>query len=195
VTSDSVTGGPVMPDAAEVVRCALLLRAVNVSGRNRVPMAELRALLASRTDLTDVSTYIASGNVICGVGGHLAAACTQVCELIHEAFAVDTPVIARTHDELVAALAENPFPDAEAEKMLHVMFLESEPSLGAEQELGERLQPGERIAVRGRDLWIDYGTGGVAGTKLTRPMLDRALGVAGTARNLLTLRRLVELTA
>ncbi|MGB3732575.1 DUF1697 domain-containing protein [Microbacterium sp.] len=177
------------------VRCALLLRAVNVGGRNRVPMAELRALLASRTDLTDVSTYIASGNVICSVGGDLEEACTEVRELIHEAFAVDTPVIARTHDELVAALAENPFPDAAADRMLHVMFLESEPTVGAERALGERLQPGERVAVRGRDLWIDYGMSGVAGTKLTRPVLDRALGVAGTARNLLTLRKLVDLTA
>ncbi|WP_417556184.1 DUF1697 domain-containing protein [Microbacterium sp.] len=177
------------------VRCALLLRAVNVSGRNRVPMVELRALLAARTDLADVSTYIASGNVICDVEGDLEQACAQVRELIREAFAVDTPVIARTHDELVAALAENPFPDAAADKMLHVMFLESEPSPGAERALRERLQPGERVAVRGRDLWIDYGTGGVAGTKLTRPVLDRALGVAGTARNLLTLRKLAELTA
>ncbi|WP_298865642.1 DUF1697 domain-containing protein [uncultured Microbacterium sp.] len=177
------------------VRCALLLRAVNVSGRNRVPMAELRDLLAARTDLEDISTYIASGNVICSVGGELDEARAQVRGLIHEDFAVDTPVIARTHEELVAALAENPLQDAVADKMLHVMFLESEPSVGAERVLRERLQPGEHIAVRGRDLWIDYGTGGVAGTTLTRPVLDRALGVAGTARNLLTLRKLAELTA
>ncbi len=187
-------------------RCALLLRAVNVSGRNRVPMAELRALLAERTDLTGVSTYIASGNVLCdlpdGAGGPdgsdgpggLGAVCAQVRALIREAFDVDTPVIARTHDELVRALAENPFPDAAADRMLHIMFLESEPQAGAVQALQGKLLPGERVALQGQDLWIDYGTGGAASTKLTRAVLDRALGTAGTARNLLTLRRLVELT-
>ncbi|MCG1037822.1 hypothetical protein KI686_15605, partial [Polaribacter sp. DS7-9] len=58
-----------------------------------------------------------------------------------------------------------------------------------------RLQPGERIALVGGDLWIDYGLSGAANTKLTRPVLDRALGTAGTARNILTLRKLIELTA
>ncbi|MFD5226605.1 DUF1697 domain-containing protein [Microbacterium sp. NPDC058342] len=176
-------------------RFALLLRAVNVSGRNRVPMAQLRGLLAERTELTDVSTYIASGNVICGIEGDPDEACTQVRKLIHEAFGVDTPVIARRHEALVAALAANPFPDAPADKMLHIMFLEGAPSPGAEQALRPRLQPGERIALAGHDLWLDYGAVGAGNTKLTRPVLDRALGVAGTARNLLTLRKLVELTA
>lgn len=177
------------------VRCALLLRAVNVGGRNRVPMAELRALLGERTDLGDIATYIASGNVIADVPGDLGAACAQVRALIHEAFGVDTPVIARTHDELAQALEVNPFPDAAAEKMVHVMFLEDEPRADAAQALQAYLQPGERIALRGRDLWLDYDGVGAAHTKLTKPVLDRALGVAGTARNLRTLRTLVELTA
>ncbi|MDT0158483.1 DUF1697 domain-containing protein [Microbacterium sp. ARD32] len=177
------------------VRCALLLRAVNVSGRNRVPMAELRALLGERTRLSGVSTYIASGNVIADVPGALDAACAEVRMLIREAFDVDTPVIARTHEQLAAALTDHPFGDAAEEKMLHIMFLESTPIDGAVQALTPRLLPGERIALDGHDLWIDYGRSGAGATKLTRPVLDRALGVAGTARNLLTLRRLVQLTA
>ncbi|MFD5213098.1 DUF1697 domain-containing protein [Microbacterium sp. NPDC058345] len=175
-------------------RCVLLLRAVNVSGRNRVPMAELRALLAARTALTGVSTYIASGNVICDEPDDLPATSAEVRALIADEFGVDTPVIARAHRPLRAALDQNPFPDAAAEKMLHVMFLEGDPAAGAEEALRPRLQPGERIALRGQDLWIDYGAGGVQSTKLTKSALDRALGVAGTGRNLLTVRKLVELT-
>jgi len=176
-------------------RCALLLRAVNVSGSNRVPMAELRALLAARTSLRNVSTYIASGNVIADVTAEIDATCAQLRRLIHEEFDVDTPVIARTHGELVTALGANPFPDAVAEKMLHVMFLEGAPLEGAEERLRPRLLPGERIALIGKDLWIDYDGAGAANTKLTKTVLDRALGVSGTGRNLLTLRKLVELTA
>lgn len=175
-------------------RCVLLLRAVNVGGTNRVPMAELRTLLNEHGGFGAVTTYIASGNVICDTPADAAAACAEVRTLIHDAFGVDTPVILRAHDDLMRALEANPFPDAAQDKMLHAMFLEGEPLPTAIETLTPRLQPGERIALRGTDLWIDYGAGGVQSTKLTRPVLDRALGVAGTARNLLTVRKLADLT-
>ncbi|GAA4486503.1 DUF1697 domain-containing protein [Microbacterium panaciterrae] len=175
-------------------RCAYLLRAVNVSGRNRVPMAQLRGLMTARLELGVVATYIASGNVIADATEDPAAAASEIRTLIAEAFDVDTPVIPRTHAQLVAALAENPFPDASSDKMLHAMFLEWDPQTDAIEALTARLLPEERIALRGADLWIDFGAG-VHLSKLTRPVLDRALGVAGTARNLRTVQKLAELTA
>lgn len=177
-----------------MTRGVLLLRAVNVSGRNSVPMARLREVLASETDLTDVSTYIASGNILCGVPADAAAACARVREVIAAEFGVDTPVIARTHDDLALALAGCPFADGD-EKLVHAMFLEDVPSERALHTLEPRLMPGEEIVLAGRDLWIRYSAQGVHATKLTKAVLDRALGVAGTARNLRTLRKLVELTA
>lgn len=175
-----------------MTRSVLLLRAVNVSGRNRVPMAELRELLAPL--LGEVSTYIASGNIVCAHPSEPAAACAEVRALIADEFCVDTAVIVRTHEALEAALNANPFPEA-SERMLHVMFLAGPAAPGAVEALEERLVPGEQIALIGDDLWIDYGESGVRGTKLTTAVLDRALGVAGTARNLRTVRRLTELTA
>ncbi|MGW9627652.1 DUF1697 domain-containing protein [Microbacterium sp. NPDC055521] len=176
-------------------RCALLLRAVNVSGTNRVPMAELRSLLSERGGLQNVSTYIASGNIICDAPHDLASACADVRALVADEFGVDTPVIARTHADLARVERADPFGDAGLDKMVHVMFLEGEAAAGAVDQLTEQVRPGERIALVGRELWIDYGQGGVASTKLTRAVLDRALGTAGTARNRKTLRTLVELTA
>lgn len=176
-------------------RCALLLRAVNVSGANRVPMADLRALLTARSALQNVSTYIASGNVICDVPDDLGRASAEVRALIAEEFGVDTAVIARTHAQLAQAAQDDPFPDSPLDKMVHAMFLEGDAAPGAVEQLTARLQPGERIVLIGRELWIDYGQGGVASTKLSRPALDRALGTAGTGRNRNTVRRLVHLTA
>lgn len=172
----------------------LLLRAVNVSGRNSVPMARLRELLAAETELAGVSTYIASGNIICGKPADPAAACAQVRALIAKEFDVDTAVIHRTHDQLVRSESAQPYPEGDV-KFVHAMFLEATPSDGAIERLEDRLRPGERLALRGDDLWIDYGSGGVHSTKLTKTVLDRALGVAGTARNLRTVRTLIELTA
>lgn len=158
-----------------------------------MPMGRLREVLASELG-EDMSTYIASGNVICRQPSDPEGACARVRALIAAEFDVDTPVILRTHDALEKALAQVPFDDA-SEKMLHAMFLEAAPSAGALDVLRERLVPGERIALVGHDLWIDYGERGVQGTKLTKAVLDRALGVAGTARNLRTTQKLLELTA
>lgn len=175
-----------------MTRSVLLLRAVNVSGRNRVPMAELREALVPV--LGEVSTYIASGNILCEHPDDPASACQEVRALIAREFGVDTPVILRTHEALVRALQAHPFSGA-TEKMLHAMFLEGPAALGAVEALQQRLVAGERIALVGDDLWIDYAEGGVHSTKLTKVVLDRALGVAGTARNLRTVRKLAELTA
>lgn len=175
-------------------RSVLLLRAVNVSGRNRVPMAELRDALTAAGELREVSTYIASGNIVCARPDDVDGACAHVRRLIRERFDVDTPVIHRSHDELTAAMAAHPFADP-AENLLHAMFLEGDPRDGAVDALRERLVPGEEIALVGRDLWIHYAEGGAHTTKLTKAVLDRALGVAGTARNLRTVQRLADLTA
>lgn len=175
-------------------RSVLLLRAVNVSGRNSVPMARLREVLSAETDLEDVSTYIASGNIICKTPKRPDAACAAVRKAIVAEFGVDTPVIYRRHAELVASEKAQPFPDGE-EKFVHAMFLEGACRPGAVEGLEERLLPDERLVLIGDDLWIDYGSGGVHSTKLTKAVLDRALGVAGTARNLRTVRKLIELTA
>jgi len=174
-------------------RMVLMLRAVNVSGRNRVPMARLRDVLGTATGLQNVSTYIASGNIICDATADSASMCAEVREVVSREFGVDSPVIPRTHAELVEALGVQPF-DGGVEKLVHAMFLEGEPSEGAIERLEQRLVPGEEIALIGRDLWISYSEDGVHTTKLTKAVLDRALGVSGTARNLRTTRALAELT-
>lgn len=175
-------------------RSVLLLRAVNVSGRNRVPMARLREVVAAETELDEVSTYIASGNIVCATPPDPAAACATVRAVIAAEFGVDTPVILRTHAQLAASEAAQPFPEGDL-KLVHAMFLEAPPVAGALDALHDRLAPGERLALVGNDLWIDYAPGGVHTTKLTTSVLDRALGVAGTARNLRTVRTLIALTA
>lgn len=157
-------------------------------------MARLRELLTTEADLSSVSTYIASGNIICDDPADAAASCARVRELIAAEFSVDTPVIHRSHRELVASAAAQPFADG-AEKLVHAMFLESDPVSGFIAELEPRLVPGERIALVGRDLWINYADSGVQSTKLTKAVLDRILGTVGTARNLRTVRTLIELTA
>jgi uncharacterized protein (DUF1697 family) len=84
-----------------MTRYLILLRGINVGGRNKLPMAELRELLESHGH-TKVSTYIASGNVILSSDKTAAAIKRELEEALPQAFKLDSELIA----VLVLTLAE-----------------------------------------------------------------------------------------
>ncbi len=76
-----------------MTRYLVLLRGINVGGRNKVPMAALRDLLESHGH-TKVSTYIASGNVILSSDRSAAAIKRELEEALPKAFKLDSELIA-----------------------------------------------------------------------------------------------------
>ena len=91
-------------------RYVVLLRGVNVGGKNKVPMAALREVLGAR-GFADVSTYIASGNVL--LRSELPAAGVQAAveEALVEGFDLDDDlikVLALTPEQLRAVVADRP---------------------------------------------------------------------------------------
>ena len=104
-----------------------LLRGINVGGRNKVPMADLREVVTSLGH-TGVSTYIQSGNVLFSTTGtdnaKLAAALESAIE---DRFGIWSSVVVLTRDELAQVLAANPYPDEPNPRMVHVVFLNAEP--------------------------------------------------------------------
>ena len=76
-------------------RYLVLLRGVNVGGKNRVPMAALRERLEA-DGFTDVSTYIASGNVILTSDRRADQIKARIERTLPDAFDL--------HDELVKVL-------------------------------------------------------------------------------------------
>jgi uncharacterized protein (DUF1697 family) len=78
-----------------VTRYLVLLRGINVGGKNKVPMAPLRALL-EELGYSSVSTYIASGNVILSSDRPAAEIKRQIEQALPKAF--------QLHSELVAVL-------------------------------------------------------------------------------------------
>lgn len=158
-----------------------LLRAINVGGNRKVPMAELRALFA-RLGATDVRTYIQSGNVV--YGGDLAA------ETLHDAlrttFGFEIPVVTRTGAELAAL--RNPWPD-EDPAIVAVMFLTRPPT----KPLDPNRSPPDELVVQGRDVWMRCPTT-FAKTKLTVDWFERHGVGTATARNLRTVQTLTAWT-
>src|SRR5690349_16774971 len=106
------------------MRHVALLRAVNVGGRSKVPMADLRALF-EELGHTEVQTYIASGNVV--FGGKPDA--RRLERALADRFGVETTVILRTAKQLEAVLDAHPF--GKDTSHTYVTFLAEKPSAPA----------------------------------------------------------------
>jgi len=165
----------------------LLLRAVNVGGAT-LPMSDLRNL-AERLGATDVSTYIASGNLLCTPPGDSDLFDRALEVAIQEKFGYFREVVSRTPDELQTALTAYPFSRAEP-KWCHIYLLSAAPTPEAAAAL--QAKSPEDVSVIGNDLHIRYRDG-VAASKLTTKLIHQTLGVVGTGRNLATVEKLVAL--
>jgi uncharacterized protein (DUF1697 family) len=73
------------------VRYVLLLRGINVGGRNKVPMAALKEVLGEH--YADVQTYIASGNVVLDADGSASEVAAHVEQLLPSAFDLDSELV------------------------------------------------------------------------------------------------------
>jgi uncharacterized protein (DUF1697 family) len=76
-----------------VTKYLVLLRGINVGGKNKVPMAPLRQLL-EELGYSNVATYIASGNVIVSSDRSAGAIKRDIEAALPKAFRLDSEVIA-----------------------------------------------------------------------------------------------------
>jgi uncharacterized protein (DUF1697 family) len=167
-----------------------LLRGVNVGGNKKVPMAELRAL-AAKLGWRDVATYVQSGNLVGSTELAAPAAAAQLSRAIAKLFGFEVPVVARVGSAFVRDLAACPFADDEPARV-HVGYANVAPKSSLPKLVAAYCTMGERVAVRGGVLWIDF-VGGVARSKLTSAVLDRAVGGTVTLRNLNSARAIAAL--
>ena len=187
-----------------------LLRGINVGGRNKVPMADLREVVASLGH-TGVSTYIQSGNVLFSTAEDDTAKLAAALEsAIEDRFGIWSSVVVLSRDELARVLAANPYPDEPNPRMVHVVFLNGSPP----RDLLDRITAAESaVAAKGsRDtvqlagqssgqaLFLHtpdgYGTSELAQNvlKILAPPKKPKPGLAATARNWATATKLLSLS-
>ncbi|MGC4106287.1 MAG: DUF1697 domain-containing protein [Thermomicrobiales bacterium] len=173
-------------------RAIVLLRAVNVGGTAKVPMADLRTLLGE-IGYRDVATYIQSGNIVATVPSDRddATIAAAIEAAIAERMGVTTRAIVRTRDELDAALAVYPYLDHEP-KLAHILFFDHEPDPEGVAALQERDFGDDEWQIVGRDMFVKYGEN-VHASKLANATIERLLKVTSTGRNLKTVRKLIEM--
>ena len=160
-----------------------LLRAVNVGGTGKLPMAELRAMCEA-AGFEDVRTYIASGNVVLRSALNAKRVQAALEQCLADYAGKPVGVIVRTPAEMARALAAQPFAHAAPNRAL-VIFLDAPPPADALAAVKHR--NGEQIALGEREIYVHYGDG-MADSKLVIPAAK-----AGTARNLNTVAKLIEM--
>lgn len=167
-----------------------LLRGINVTGRNKVPMAELRSL-CEELGWTGVRTYIQSGNVVFTAAGPRAELETSLERAIEARFGLAIPVIVRAAKDWPGYVAGNPFPEASRTEANRVLLALSRatPAPDAADRLRERAAHGERIERVDDALWVHYPSG-VGKSKLSPALFDRLVGSPVTARNWRTVLRI-----
>ena len=170
-----------------------LLRGINVGGRNKIRMADLRALYAI-LGLRQTRTLLQSGNAMFSADGKDPAALGRKIEsAIHAEYGFEVRVIMRMAGEFAAILDKHPF---SADQLLEpaklaVVFLSQAPGDAELAELSDSNPGRETIQASGRELFIHYPDG-MARSKLNNQRIERKLGVVSTARNWNTCQRILK---
>jgi uncharacterized protein (DUF1697 family) len=160
-----------------------LLRAVNVGGTGKLPMAELKKICEG-LGFRSVRTYIASGNVVFQ-SPKPEAQVKALLEGALEAYAGKAVgVLVRTGEEMAAVLAANPFAAIEGNRVA-AYFLDREPGADALKTVTN--QESEEIRLGRREIYVHYPHG-MGQSKLRIPAVKN-----GTARNMNTVAKLAEM--
>jgi uncharacterized protein (DUF1697 family) len=160
-----------------------LLRAINVGGTGSLAMTDLKAMCEG-LGLTDVRTYIQSGNVIFGSTWAEPHIKTALEEALSRKMGKPIRVLVRSAREMRAVLDGNPFPGAPASKV-SVVFLDQVPTNDVFANIAI---PGrEQVCPAGREVYVHYPDG-MGRSKLRLPAFD-----AGTSRNLNTVAKLADM--
>lgn len=171
-----------MTPGSEPEHFVCLLRGVNVGGRNRVKMAELRSALAEQ-GLQQVQTYIQSGNVVFRAGGDAVALAEQIQATVSARFGFEPRAMVIPRRALDAAIAACPWPQqAEAEpRQVHLGLLGASPGAEAIEALAALPSGSDAWHLEPSVLYLHTPDG--LGRSRLADALERTLRVPITLRN------------
>lgn len=159
-----------------------LLRAVNVGGTGKLPMADLRAICIA-LGFENVTTYIQSGNVVFKSNDDEASIKAKLEATLLEFAKKPVGVMVRSHQEFKEILSSNPYKECAPNRTL-ITFLDSLPLSPLE---GVKNLQSEQISLGQREIYVHY-CDGMAQSRLLIPKAK-----LGTARNINTITKLVEM--
>lgn len=178
-----------------MVKYIALLRGINVGGKNKVPMADLRKTFETY-GFTDVSTYINSGNIFFTSSETDAMTLKTICQnLILEAFNLDISVFVLPTEDLITAIDHAPeWWNQDKESVNNVIFVIPPMTFeGLLAEIGEPKQEYEQIIAYGNTIYWTAPLKTYSRSKWSH-LNTNAIKKHVTIRNANTMNKLVELS-
>jgi uncharacterized protein (DUF1697 family) len=168
-----------------------LIRGINVGGHKAVAMSDLRDMLA-RLGFDGARSLLQSGNLVFRCGAQTDASLERLLEMEAEKrMGLHADFFIRSAKEWREVVARNPF-RKEAERdpsHLVVMFLKAAPKENDVKEVQAAIVGPEIVRADGRHLYIVYPAG-IGKSRLTNALIEKKLGIRGTARNWNTVLKL-----
>lgn len=164
----------------------ILLRGINVGGKNVLPMQELRSLLAA-DGFDNVRSYIQSGNIL--VASKKVVKAEEIASLIQKKFGFLPSTLVLSEKQFIGAAKANPFLEGDG-KAVHFYFCAESPNVN--QEAVEKYKSAsEEFAIEGKVCYL-HAPDGIGRSKLVAN-IEKCLGVTATGRNLNTVLKLQNL--
>jgi len=174
-------------------RHVALLRAINVGG-HVVKMDVLRGHFEA-LGFTDVSTFIASGNVLFTARAGAASALEKrIARALHDALGYPVETFLRSPVEMAATARHAPFDDLAATDSLYVGFLPRALTAAEWRAVQGFAGATDDFAVNARELHWRCRVRS-SDSKFSLARFEKALGVPATFRNVTTVRKLAALLA
>lgn len=171
----------------------VLLRGINVGGKNKIKMSELKNMFES-INYKNVKTYIQSGNVSFEYDSiKIINLSNQIEKKISEIFDFSVKTVIRTEEELKKIVNNNPFvnePNIELNK-LHVTFMADIPDPNLVSILDIKKEYNEKFLINSREVYL-YCPDGYGRTKLNNGMFEKQLKVMATTRNWKTINNILS---
>ncbi|MDO6760945.1 DUF1697 domain-containing protein [Tamlana sp. 2_MG-2023] len=167
------------------------LRGINVSGKNKIPMATLREVLAS-TGLEQVQTYIQSGNVIFQSSeDNIEGLENKIHQAIKNHFTFEIPVLVKTPKLLQELFDACPFSQDKKENSYFILLFDV-PTSENIAEVSEISYPNETFFITDYCVYF-HSAVGYGRAKCNNNFFERKLKITATARNYKTMVKLLEL--
>jgi len=174
-----------------------LLRGINVGGKNKLRMAELKSALET-AGLSNVQTYIQSGNILFQSEKNELTLRVLIEQLIEQEFGLQVRTIIRTAEQIKQLVNHCPFSEEELKaaeasgaEALYVSLLMDLPHEDKVEKLQAVDYQPDQYRIVDRDMYLLFYNS-IRNSKLATQV--EKLGVPVTTRNWKTMNKLVALS-
>lgn len=169
-------------------RFVCILRGINVGGKRKILMKDLRGILEDN-NFKNVKTYIQSGNIGFDSSEKHSELAIKVEKIILAHFGFEVPVIVLKQDTVYEIIKAMPYSE---EENLHVTFLKEVPSQEKVEVIRAIDFKPEEYLITDKAVYLKCADK-YHKSRLSNNFFEKKLEVTATTRNWKTVNKLVEL--